>query len=64
VPFRKRQPIPTTELVEHVELVPEPVELPELDRRARAFDRVAPLLTTTVPTRHIVDSYLDDVLQP
>jgi hypothetical protein len=35
-----------------------------LDRRARAFDRVWPLLSTSIPTHDLVESYLDDVLRP
>lgn len=39
-------------------------ELTLLGRRARAFDRVWPLLSTSIPTRDLVESYLDDVLRP
>lgn len=42
--------------------VPEPTPLHE--RRAAAADRAWLLLATTVPTRDILDAYLDAVLQP
>lgn len=45
-----------------VAIVPEPVELSLFDRRARAFARIWPLLSTSIPTRDLVDHYLDDVL--
>jgi len=38
------------------------VELSLHDRRARAFRRVFPLLSTSIPTRDLVESYLDEVL--
>jgi hypothetical protein len=38
------------------------VELTLFERRARAFRRVFPLLSTSVPTADIVESYLDEVL--
>ena len=41
-----------------------PVELSLQDRRALAFARVWPLLPTSIPTRDLTDSYLDDVLVP
>lgn len=34
------------------------------ERRARAFARVFPLLSTSIPTADIVTSYLDEVLTP
>lgn len=43
---------------------PDAAALSLLARRARAFDRVWPLLSTSIPTSDIVESYLDDVLQP
>jgi hypothetical protein len=42
---------------------PDPeVELTLFERRARAFRRVWPLLSTSIPTRDLVTSYLDEVL--
>lgn len=37
-------------------------ELSLYDRRARALARVWPLLSTSIPTRDIVESYLAEVL--
>lgn len=35
-----------------------------VERRARAFRRVFPLLSTSIPTADVLASYLDEVLQP
>lgn len=37
-------------------------ELTLSGRRARAFERVWPLLSTSIPTTDIVASYLDEIL--
>lgn len=43
---------------------PADVDLTLFERRARAFRRVFPLLSTSIPTRDLVESYLDEVLAP
>jgi hypothetical protein len=47
-----------------VALVPASPEPPTIYAiRARAFARVWPLLSTSIPTREIVESYLADVIE-
>ena len=43
---------------------PEPVVLTLHERRAHAAARVLSLMLTSIPTRDLLDSYLDEVLQP
>jgi hypothetical protein len=45
-------------------VAPDAAELSLHERRARAFARVWPLLSTSIPTTDLVESYLDDVLRP
>jgi hypothetical protein len=39
-------------------------ELSQLDRRARAFERVYPLLSTSIPTSQILASYRHEIDEP
>jgi hypothetical protein len=60
--MRLRPTRPTT--VVPTVVPPEDVELTLHERRARAFTRAWPLLSTSIPTRDLVASYLDEVLRP
>jgi len=52
----RRRPAPVT-------LVAAPAADPLAERRALAFARVWPLLSTTIPTSEILESYLADVTE-
>jgi hypothetical protein len=50
----------TTEILPRETAAELPLSLP--DRRARAATRAWRLMATSIPTREILESYLDDVL--
>jgi hypothetical protein len=52
---RRRAALPTTRLAS-----PQGLSLPE--RRARAMERAHALMGTSIPTRDILASYLNDIL--
>lgn len=56
--------LPTTQAqpTSQTQTQPEAEPLSLYDRRARAMKRAYPLLATSIPTRDVLDSYLNAVL--